>query len=107
MENHNREKHSTPCSAEQACASYLSKTSSSVLQEAGRDGTFDQEAYSGYTDDCDKLGSDTCPRTRLGGPTKIHFTVDGSQSSRIRGTANYATHSPGLCLHRPPASETS
>lgn len=89
MENHNRRSTAHLCSAEQACASYLSKTSSSVLQEAGRDGTFDQEAYSSYTDDCDKLGSDTCPRTRLGGPTKIHFTVDmvysqaGSEDSKL------------------------
>ena len=59
------------------CLISFQKTSSSVLQEAGRDGTLDQGAYSGYTDDCDRLGSDTpCPRTRLGGPTKIHFTVD-------------------------------
>ena len=68
-----------------------------MLQEAGRDGTLDHGAYSGYTDDRDKLGSDTsCPRTRLGGPTKIHFTVDVvySQTSQIRGDSKLYDSQP-------------
>lgn len=73
------------------------ENSYSVLQEAGRDGTLDHGAYSGYTDDRDKLGSDTpCPRTRLGGPTKIHFTVDVvySQTSQIRGNSKLDDSQP-------------
>ena len=77
MENHNRR---SAAHAPLLCRASLCLISFQnqfwCAAGAGRDGTLDQGAYSGYTDDCDRLGSDTCPRTRLGGPTKIHFTVD-------------------------------